>query len=398
MDISAMKKKLGNWLFVLFILILTVDPTGSVLHLKDKVFILLVAYNMVCFRPDFSKLPLIIALFSVVILSWLFGTIQEVDLDIKETLAVLKAVSPTVLLLWVREYDLMSLARFPVVFTSLLVVVLFWTIMIVPETESIIYYFVVNDSDNTIMMARRSFLGFEVFGMYYKSLVSFILVFAVYLAAFFNKNLRNFGVILCTLIILHSFAISGSRSTMLLPFFLIVVIGYREFKDMRYFKYILYPIIFLLAILFVVVLFMFMMEKDEVSNTIKYAHLYSYWDLFREHPLYLLIGQGAGSSFYSSGFHRVTNETEWTYLELIRNFGILSIVIIYAFFRPLVDMWKNRKDNLSYTLFWGYLAYLMIAGTNPLLMSSTGMLVLLLAYSYKEKLELNVSLPKSAKL
>ena len=107
-----MKKTIGNWLFVLFILILTVDPTSSLLHLKDKVFVLLVAYNMVCFRPDFSKLLLIIALFSVVIFSWLFGTIQEVDLDIKETLAVLKAVSPTVLLLWVREYDLISLAQF----------------------------------------------------------------------------------------------------------------------------------------------------------------------------------------------------------------------------------------------------------------------------------------------
>ena len=385
MDVSAMKKTIGNWLFVLFILILTVDPTSSLLHMKDIMFILLVAYNMVCFRPDFSKLPLIIALFSAVIFSWISGTIQEVELDMEETFAVLKAVSPTVLLLWVREYDLVSLARFPIVFTSLLVVVLFWIIMLFPETESPIYYFVVNQSDDTIMMARRSFLGFEVFGMYYKSLVSFILVFAVYLAACFNKSRRNLGIILCTLIILHAFVISGSRSTMLLPFFLIVVIGYREFKDMRYFKYILYPIIFLLAILFVVVLLMFMMEKDEASNTIKYAHLYSYWELFSEHPLFLLIGQGAGSSFYSSGFHRVTSETEWTYLELIRNFGILSVVIIYAFFRPLVDMWKNRRDNLSYTLFWSYLAYLMIAGTNPLLMSSTGMLVLLLAYSYKEK-------------
>ena len=82
-----MKKTIGNWLFVLFILILTVDPTSSLLHMKDIMFILLVAYNMVCFRPDFSKLPLIIALFSAVIFSWLSGTIQEAELDMKETFA-----------------------------------------------------------------------------------------------------------------------------------------------------------------------------------------------------------------------------------------------------------------------------------------------------------------------
>lgn len=389
MDISVLKKTIGNWLFVLFILILTVDPTGSILHLKNIVFILLVAYNMVCFRPDFSKIPLILALFSVVILSWLSGTIQEVDIDMKQTLAVLKSVSPAVLLLWVREYDLISLARFPIVFTSLFVVILFWIIMLVPETEGFIYYFFNTESDDTIMMAWRSFLGFEVFGMYYKSIVSFILVFAVYLSAFFNKKHRNLGVILCTLIILHAFAISGTRSTMLLPFFLIVVIGYREFKDMRYFKYILYPMIFFLAILFVVVLFMFIMEKDETSNTIKYAHLYSYWKLFSEHPLYLLIGQGAGSAFYSSGFHRMSYDTEWTYLELLRYFGVFSLVVIYAFYRPLLTMWKDRSVNLSYTLFWSYLAYLMIAGTNPLMLSSTGMLVLLMVYSYEAKLKKN---------
>ena len=95
------------------------------------------------------------------------------------------------------------------------------------------------------------------------------------------------------------------------------------------------------------------------------------------------------AAFYSSGFLRVTNLTEWTYLELIRYFGILALVIIYIFYRPLVNLWKNFQNNLSYTLFWAYLAYLLIAGTNPLLLSSTGMVVLLIVYSYVEKLKCN---------
>ncbi|MBQ8867010.1 MAG: ligase [Bacteroidaceae bacterium] len=355
--------------------------------MKDIFFVLLVGYNAVCFRPDYSKLPLIIAAFSVVVVAWVFATVQDVILDMDATIALVKSLTPMVLLLWIREYDLLQLARVPVVIASLLVVTLFWIITIVPATEGPIYFFFNTMGNDTIMMSWRSFLGIELFTMYYKSIVSFILIFAVFISVSFNPEKRNWRIILSMLIVLHAFVISGTRSTMLLPFFLFGMIAYREYKDARYFKYILYPLIFILGVAFVVLLFMLIMEKDESSNIIKYAHLYSYWELFREHPQYLLFGQGPGSAFYSSGFLRVTTVTEWTYIELIRYFGIFSLVIVYAFFRPLVRMWKDRGDNLSYALFWAYLAYLAIAGTNPLLLSSTGMLVLLIAYSYEEKLK-----------
>lgn len=387
LNLYSVKKSVGNALFMLFILILTLDPTSAILHMKDIFFVLLVGYNAVCFRPDYSKLPLIIAAFSVVVVAWVFATVQDVILDMDATIALVKSLTPMVLLLWIREYDLLQLARVPVVIASLLVVTLFWIITIVPATEGPIYFFFNTMGNDTIMMSWRSFLGIELFTMYYKSIVSFILIFAVFISVSFNPEKRNWRIILSMLIVLHAFVISGTRSTMLLPFFLFGMIAYREYKDARYFKYILYPLIFILGVAFVVLLFMLIMEKDESSNIIKYAHLYSYWELFREHPQYLLFGQGPGSAFYSSGFLRVTTVTEWTYIELIRYFGIFSLVIVYAFFRPLVRMWKDRGDNLSYALFWAYLAYLAIAGTNPLLLSSTGMLVLLIAYSYEEKLK-----------
>ena len=389
MDLYSVKKSVGNALFMLFILILTLDPTGSILHMKDIFFVLLVGYNAVCFRPDYSKLPIILAAFSVVILAWIFATIQDVNIDFEGTVAILKSFAPMILLLWVREYDLLTLARVPIVLTSLLVVSLFWIIVLIPESEAPIYFFFNTMGNDTIMMSWRSFLGIEMFVMYYKSIVSFILVFAVYISLSFNKVKRNWKVLLCTAIVLHAFLISGTRSTMLLPFFLIGMIAYREYKDYHYFKYILYPLIFIFGIAFVVLLFMLIMEKDEASNIIKYAHLTSYWQLFCENPSYLLLGQGPGSSFYSAGFMRVVQITEWTYLELIRYFGVLSLVVIYIFYRPLVNLWCNFRNNISYTLFWGYLAYLLIAGTNPLLLSSTGMVVLLIVYSYVEKLKCN---------
>ena len=41
----------------------------------------------------------------------------------------------------------------------------------------------------------------------------------------------------------YAYFISGTRSTMLLPFFLFGVIGFYHFRGVKYFKYIMYPLI-----------------------------------------------------------------------------------------------------------------------------------------------------------
>lgn len=147
----------------------------------------------------------------------------------------------------------------------------------------------------------------------------------------------------------------------------------------------MYPLIFVLAIAFVTVLLAAIMETDELSNTIKYGHLDSYAALFDENPLFLIFGQGPGATFYSEGFGEVVVRTEWSYLDLIRNYGVFSLIIVFVFAKPIFSFWKYRKqDDFNYCMFWSYLVYLLIAGTNPLLMSSTGMIVLLMAYSYED--------------
>ena len=82
----------------------------------------------------------------------------------------------------------------------------------------------------------------------------------------------------------------------------------------------------------------------------------------------------------------MTLKTEWTYLELLRSYGLLSIPIMYVFLRPLFALAKRiNKDELALVIVMSDIIYLIIAGTNPLLISSTGMLVLLFMYSYWDK-------------
>ena len=148
-------------------------------------------------------------------------------------------------------------------------------------------------------------------------------------------------------------------------------------------RYVIYPSVFLFSVVFFVLLAMLLLEENEASNMVKYAHLTSYKNLFNEHPEYLLLGQGPGTEFYSLGFREMTVKTEWTYLELIRNYGIMCLPILYVILKPLYDLFAlSVKQESTIAVALAYMIYLVIAGTNPLLLSSTGMFVLLSAYSY----------------
>lgn len=376
----------GRVLFWFFFFVVMVDPTSSILHLKDVMFVLLVAYCMVFYKPDLSKLPYILMMVCAVAIPYLLSVMAMTPIDDKEALAVFKSIAPSLLLLWVRNFNLVKIARGPVVICCVAITIIYIVCIQNPVLEELIWRFMIDNND-TVMISRRSILGFEIFGFYLKSCVCFLFVLAYYIVSLLDKSQRNILNILCLAFMIFAFLVSGTRSTMLVPFFLLIVTSFRIFRDLKYLKYTMIPVTFLLAMVFIVVVIVAASETTEASNVVKYAHLNSYINLFYEHPLYPIIGQGPGTSFWSDGFNSMTYKTEWTYLELIRCFGLFSIIIVYIFAKPLINFWKYRnKDVYTFSAFFAYLAYMLIAGTNPLLLSSTGMVMLMMAYSYEDNL------------
>ena len=136
----------------------------------------------------------------------------------------------------------------------------------------------------------------------------------------------------------------------------------------------------ILAVLFLTPTLMdLLLNKQEASNAVKFSYLTSYSNYFDHHLVSLLFGQGIGGVFYASGLHRFIDVSELTYIELIRVWGIpVSLVFISVLFTPLFIEIKTKKIT---HLFIAYFAYLFIAGTNPLLLSSTGMLVLVYVFT-----------------
>ncbi len=380
-------RNFGNFLFWIFLFVLMIDPTNSLLRKKDIVFCIVVAYNMMVYKPDFSKIPYIAIFLASVIFPYLTSTMFSIPMDETETLAIFKSVTPLLLLLWVRDYDLVKLSLGPVVICCIITAIVYIAMLVNPLAEKFIWT-IMTTSNDPVMMARRTILGVQIFGFYLKSFVSFLFAVSYFMLVLMNKSKVNIITVISFIFIIFAFIVSGTRSTMLVPFFLFVVIAFKVYKDSKYMKYVMMPLIGFIAVAFVVILIVAATEEKEYSNVIKYGHLTSYWQLFDEHPLYLIFGQGPGTSFYSEGFNQVVFKTEWSYLELLRCFGVFSLGIVFVFFKPLVTFWKQRNtDDFTYCMFWAYLAYLVIAGTNPLIMSSTGMITLLMAYSYEDKIK-----------
>jgi hypothetical protein len=118
-----------------------------------------------------------------------------------------------------------------------------------------------------------------------------------------------------------------------------------------------------------------MLSPDELSNTIKLLHFQDYMRAFSDWRT-LLFGQGLGASFLSSALSTRVSVTELTYVEFIRIYGVVMACVFYILLLYPLRMLGNQEARTDHYLFLGYLGYLYLCTANPLLMSSTGMLVL----------------------
>jgi|SRR5579862_3675966 len=168
--------------------------------------------------------------------------------------------------------------------------------------------------------------------------------------------------------------LSGTRNNMLVAVAapLLIVAWYRG----RVAKWMIAA--FLFAVLFIGLssgVIQAMFDSDDYSTAIKLGHIQDYGMIFSDWRT-VLFGQGLGAKFFSTAWGTEVSITELTYLELIRNYGIFVAPIFYFLIvYPLRSLTNPRMGSIHYLLL-GYLGYLYICTANPLLLSSSGMLVL----------------------
>ncbi len=273
--------------------------------------------------------------------------------------------------------------------------VIVWLIcMIFPVIgNAISLYFELQDSGNAafiFMIVKRQIWGFEFLRVYYCTAPCMICALGYYLLKQFNKkSKKNFFYI-----ILFSFGllISGARANILV---VALLLGAYICLKLVQKKKLATAFFIIMIVSFASLLFLILMvsEKTDSSIKVKTLHKLSYNKIFEEHPFKMLFtGWGAGSEFYSRGFHKMTDTTELSLYETIRRYGLISTILIFIFIwgRPIIFCWSN-KMSLIYRVFFSIIliSYIAVACTNPFLLGSIGFCSLIfmetLIYYYYDK-------------
>jgi hypothetical protein len=122
------------------------------------------------------------------------------------------------------------------------------------------------------------------------------------------------------------------------------------------------------------------LTTESASAQVRIGHFDSLMKLFAENPHYLLVGQGVGLPFYTSGESEFVQNIEIDHLNTIRKFGFpwfigFTAVVFYSSWKLIRS--KDREDGaFGFALMSMYLA----AGTNPVLLSPLFIMLMMLSY------------------
>jgi hypothetical protein len=361
-----------------------IDPPNTLLGLKNIAFgllFLVCLFNYIAtWKPAWTIIAII---YSIISASIVMGYLQGFTFDIQMVKFIYKTYILLFLLLWINKLPLLEKMFFPALVIAFAVITIYGLITFYPSVEQSIRLFF-QEENNVMKISRRAIMGIDVLGIYYTSMALLIIPLAFYLykALFQEEKKKKYYCL--SIFLFTALLFAGTRACMLSAAFLTALMIIMRLYKSKTWK-LLVPVMIVVAVVYSCsVIYRILNDKKEISLQVRSGHIDSYKKLIVEHPLILIFGEGAGSEFYSEGFKKETSQTEWSYAELIRWFGLVGagvIVFIYVF--PLYIFYRKRKI-LPYSLpiRIGYSFYLFIAGTNPLLLGSNGLLALLVMYSY----------------
>jgi len=369
---------------IIFMAICILDPSNTVFKLKELTFGLFILFSLGSFVKFFNASIFLSSFF----LSFLFPLMFIIT-----GLIVNSSFSQDVALDYVKVFLFVFLINFILdnkyeyasIFSKL-------TIILVPATGAILFFLLTDNFEivdrflgeyyNTVMISNREY-GSTIFLMIYYKTVS-TLLFGL---AFCLTRRRSFKLNVLIFLICFTLFLSATRAIFLSLFLILAFHSYKKFFSSSVLKKYLFVLILgsLLIALAPAVLAAFF-DKSEGSNSIKLSFVYEYLELWKSKPFLFLTGHGIGSGIYTSE-RGLTYNLETTYFELFRIFGLFGgFLLIFILIYPLFHcyLWRNRLNFGSVDIYYlmAYFCYVFfIIPSNPLFLSSTGILIVCITYS-----------------
>lgn len=381
----SLQKSLSFLLF-LFVFVILIDPADKIFGAKKLFFVssLVLSFSLFMLEKSYSMprrslfFSFFFFLFFISFYGFYKGMINNhLPYRLDYAVGYLFSLSPLLLLFFVS----FSKIDFEQLFINAIKI---FTILY--AIFSIVFFFVFEPSSSFVNLlnykVEAAKVGYREYGalvlpmVYWKS--SVLLVFLIG----YCMNKSGVSSKMFFLISVYLLFISGTRANMLVSilFFLLWIGSYFKLKLGKPALIFIFSFLLLGCFGFFAVFHEFLFDNflsvSEPSNKLKLGHFFSYLDFFSTDIFSFLFGAGYGTGMYSASTDSYLFSLELTYLELIRFYG-LFLFLIFDFFL-LYPVYFFYRRNSYY--FYSWLAYLMVAGSNPLVLSSTGAFAIMFVY------------------
>lgn len=381
----------GNWflelLSALFVFVLIVDPGNEIVGIKVPFFILLTfCYILAYPRIDPKLLLPAIIVYLILFVTSVIGHLASYDTNEDFMGFMYKSFLMLWLIPWTRYLRIPEKMVIPGIVVFFISCALFVIVLYIPGLGQKVSGIAYDSFGGTVMISQRNYLGYSLQTIYYTSIPVMLIPVALYYYRFLTETKQKARNLLISVILAVPSLIAGTRAMMLSVVAILLLLSIVKLKTTLIGRQVM---VFALAVIVgggVLVFSALMGDKQEDSLQVKTVLLDAFANHIDKYPETLLWGNGVGATYDSltSPHGPVATQSEWTYLELIRWFGLpLGVVFMMVYIYPIIIIYNKRKI-LPYALpvILSFILYLLLGGTNPYLISSNGMLALLIVYCY----------------
>lgn len=380
----------------LLVLIALLDPTDFMLHLKTPafamIFLIWIYRQTVLSRwmdgERNQRLPshvwiTTLGLSIVVPMLWIMVGLLRSGLhtgDVPFGLLKTFLFFSIVLVLVSENINLISYINRASTFLAIITIGMAVLNLVSPEVFLGVSLFIANKG-NGIIAADRNLFGLGIGEFYYGACPVMVFPFAYHFHQVCNDGLRKFSSTLLCLLFGAALILTGARAEILATLAVSLLFILRYIRRAFGWAPVLLIGTAMLLVGAVAVIPKFT-DTQENSNELKLKHVRSYYQEFSSMPGVLFTGEGANSEFYSEGFEGWTPVTEVTYMELVRVFGLPMVLLFIA---GLFWIGFRLFSAGMFDVGLAYAAFLGIAASNPLLVGSSGFLVIAAVYEQAMK-------------
>ena len=376
---------LSDFALSLFIFNILFDPGNALFHTKILTFAFALTMNMRRMTFSMKTLAYILIFYIAFTVSVSLMILRGIAYD-PSFINMYSTTFLTLILFFLRpnKIHIQSAVTFSCIVIAIISLVITFLLTKVPAA---LVFIQENNAVKAIFMIARhkKVLFWWLPSVFHRSSSIIILVYAQKLYDFLRAKKRTLCDFLLVNLFFWSLFFTGTRANMF-SIILITGIVYLDFVFYCKKQVLKFQIFLSLGILFAAVGIFALLTVKNSSSVAKDGHILSYHELFSEHPSYILIGEGPGSYFFTKAYNTFLTNTELSYYELLRMFGIFfTSAILCCYLSPLLHI-RKLEGNRNIVTVMAYTAYLFIAGTNPLLIGPTGFMAWWITenYLYKE--------------